>query len=274
MNFETIMVVDDDREIRTLLSEYLRQSGYVVTTAANVVEMFSLLAIISPSLIILDVMMPGQDGLAACRELRAKSAIPVLMLTALGEPIERAVGLEVGADDYVGKPFLPRELLARVRAILRRTVPGAESAGSSMMRNLRVFGSWQVDLDRCEASTLNGTKIILTNAEYRLLTVFLERPQRVLSRETLLQLTHSESVDSFDRSIDVLISRLRSKFGDMARASKLIRTVRSGGYMFVEPVTASADATVTSRVLSVSADDIMPRGTDKPRQITGLGTET
>jgi two-component system, OmpR family, response regulator len=240
MESETILVVDDDREIRALLSEYLRQSGYTVATAANAVDMFALLANISPALIILDVMMPGQDGVAACRELRAKSSVPVIMLTALGEPIERTIGLEVGADDYMGKPFLPRELLARVRAILRRGPATAQLPDKPASRNLRRFSHWQIDLDRCQVFVVNGAEISLTSAEYRLLNVFIERPQRVLSREMLLQLTHSDSAESFDRSIDVLVSRLRSKFGDQARASKLIRTVRSGGYMFVEPVSVAA----------------------------------
>lgn len=239
MESETILVVDDDREIRTLLSEYLRQSGYTVATAANAIEMFSLLTRVSPALIILDVMMPGHDGVAACRELRAKSSVPVMMLTALGEPIERTIGLEVGADDYMGKPFLPRELLARVRAILRRGPATARSPDQPAARNLRQFANWQIDLDRCQVFVLGGVEITLTSAEYRLLTVFIERPQRVLSRDTLLQLTHSDSAESFDRSIDVLVSRLRSKFGDQAQASKLIRTVRGGGYMFVEPVSAA-----------------------------------
>ncbi len=249
MNTETILIVDDDREIRTLLSEYLRNAGFTVSAAANAAEMFALLANISPSLIILDVMMPGQDGIAACRELRTRSKVPVLMLTALDEPAERSVGLEIGADDYLGKPFLPRELLARVKAILRRTAETENAYGSlsEPPRNLRFFGVWQVDLDRREVSVQNGEEIVLTSAEYRLLTVFVERPQRVLSRELLLQLTHTESVESFDRSIDVLISRLRGKFGDRARASKFIRTVRSGGYMLVEPVTASSHALAAAK---------------------------
>jgi two-component system, OmpR family, response regulator len=236
MESETILVVDDDREIRTLLSEYLRQSGYTVATAANALEMFSLLASVSPALIILDVMMPGQDGVAACRELRTRSSVPVIMLTALGEPIERTIGLEVGADDYMGKPFLPRELLARV---LRRGPSTSQPHHQPATRNLRQFANWQIDLDRCQVLVLSGAEITLTSAEYRLLTVFIERPQRVLSRDTLLQLTHSDSAESFDRSIDVLVSRLRSKFGDQAQASKLIRTVRGGGYMLVEPVSAA-----------------------------------
>jgi two-component system, OmpR family, response regulator len=242
MESEIILVVDDDREIRTLLSEYLRQSGYTVATAANAIEMFSLLASVAPALIILDVMMPGQDGVAACRELRSKSNVPIIMLTALGEPIERTIGLEVGADDYMGKPFLPRELLARVRAILRRGPATAQSADKTANRHLRQFSQWQIDLDRCQVFVLNGAEITLTTAEYRLLLVFIERPQRVLSRDMLLQLTHSDSAESFDRSIDVLISRLRSKFGDQARTAKLIRTVRGGGYMFIESVTTVTES--------------------------------
>jgi two-component system OmpR family response regulator len=251
MNPETILVVDDDREIRGLLSTYLEQAGFVVSAAANASEMFSHLAIATPSLIILDVMMPGQDGVAALKELRQHKApgrgsgnVPVLMLTALGEPIERSQGLEVGADDYLGKPFLPRELLARVKAILRRAGDSnAANNGQSIRppeagsRRLRFFSQWCVDLDRQQLLSESGQELFLTGAEYRLLVAFTERPQRVLSRESLLELTHTDSAESFDRSIDVLVSRLRSKMGDTAKTPKLIRTVRGGGYMFVENVT-------------------------------------
>jgi two-component system, OmpR family, response regulator len=237
MERETILVVDDDREIRSLLSKYLENAGYTILAAANAAEMFATLKNETPALIILDVMMPGKDGVAACRELRQQSNVPVMMLTALGEPIERTIGLEVGADDYVGKPFLPRELLARVRAILRRTGNNdMNHAATSTKRQIKSFAHLTVDLDRCEVSTDNGEPVVLTSAEYRLLLVFLERAQRVLSRELLLQLTHGDAAESFDRSIDVLVSRLRSKLGDQATGSKLIRTVRGGGYMFVEPV--------------------------------------
>ncbi len=248
MNPETILIVDDDREIRSLLSTYLEQAGFVVSAAANAAEMFSHLAIATPSVIILDVMMPGQDGVAALKQLRDGSPtsrvnrdVPVLMLTALGEPVERSHGLELGADDYLGKPFLPRELLARVKAILRRT-SGTVPAGSTVpasaagARNLRFFGKWCVDLDRQQVLVDDGEELTLTGAEYRLLVAFTERPQRVLSREALLELTHSDNAESFDRSVDVLVSRLRNKMGDTAKTPKLIRTVRGGGYMFVEQV--------------------------------------
>jgi two-component system, OmpR family, response regulator len=244
MNTEhnTVLVVDDDHELRNLLSKYLDSAGYTVQTAANAADMFAALQEFTPSLIILDVMMPGKDGVAACRELRQQSNVPVLMLTALGEPIERTIGLEVGADDYLGKPFLPRELLARVRAILRRTYTNAIVAPAAPhKRSLCAFAHIRVDLDRREVMTEQGERIVLTSAEYRLLLVFLERAQRVLSRELLLQLTHGDIAESFDRSIDVLVSRLRSKLGDQATSSRLIRTVRGGGYMFVEAVVAGAD---------------------------------
>jgi two-component system, OmpR family, response regulator len=253
MERETILIVDDDREIRSLLSKYLENAGYTILAAANAADMFATLKNETPALIILDVMMPGKDGVAACRELRQQSNVPVLMLTALGEPIERTIGLEVGADDYVGKPFLPRELLARVRAILRRTGNGdVTPANSPPKRQIKSFAHLVVDLDRCEVSTNAGEPVVLTSAEYRLLLVFLERAQRVLTRELLLQLTHGDAAESFDRSIDVLVSRLRSKLGDQATGSKLIRTVRGGGYMFVEPVkmmdvSAAAEIRAASR---------------------------
>lgn len=249
MSAETILVVDDDREIRSLLSEYLRRSGYMVATAANADEMFQMLSSISPSLVILDVMMPGKDGIVACREMRQTTNIPVLILTALDEPQERSLGLEIGADDYLGKPFLPRELLARVKSILRRTTLPVESGpmadASLRKRNRRWFGDWCADLDRQEVTTASGEILQLTSAEYRLLTVFIDRPQRVLTRDALLKLTHAENSDSFDRSIDVLVSRLRTKFGDSAQRAKLIRTVRGGGYMFVEPVSMQPQSDTT-----------------------------
>lgn len=262
MNKETILLVDDDREIRQLLSTYLQQAGFVVTPAANAAEMFSHLAVAVPSLIILDVMMPGQDGVAALKQIRqtpGMSRVPVLMLTALGEPVERSHGLELGADDYLGKPFLPRELLARMKAILRRVGGAYENtaAGDAVAtRHLRYFDTWCLDLDRQQllAATGNeaGSEVVLTGAEYRLLVAFTDRPQRVLSRETLLELTHADNIESFDRSIDVLVSRLRNKMGDTARTPRLIRTVRGGGYMFVESVATEKPATAVSDKSPVS----------------------
>ncbi len=246
MNTETILIVDDDREIRTLLSTYMQQAGFTVSTAANAAEMASHLTSTLPSLVILDVMMPGEDGMVALSRLRANRAtsrVPVLMLTALDEPLERTRGLEGGADDYLGKPFLPRELLARVNAILRRT--GEQSVVSVPIepagRSQRFFADWCLDMDRQQVTGQGGVELALTGAEYRLLVAFTERPQRVLSREMLLELTHAENVDSFDRSVDVLVSRLRNKMGDTARTPKLIRTVRGGGYMFVETVSTGAE---------------------------------
>ena len=246
MNTETILIVDDDREIRTLLSTYMQQAGFTVSTAANAAEMASHLTSTLPSLVILDVMMPGEDGMVALSRLRANRAtsrVPVLMLTALDEPLERTRGLEGGADDYLGKPFLPRELLARVNAILRRT--GEQSVVSVAIepagRSQRFFADWCLDMDRQQVTGRDGVELALTGAEYRLLVAFTERPQRVLSREMLLELTHAENVDSFDRSVDVLVSRLRNKMGDTARTPKLIRTVRGGGYMFVETVSTGAE---------------------------------
>ncbi|MBI3715701.1 MAG: response regulator transcription factor [Betaproteobacteria bacterium] len=231
-----LLVVDDDPDLRDLLSEYLGKAGYRVRTAANAREMFISLRGESADLVILDVMMPGQDGVSACRELRTRSAVPVLMLTALGDPIERTVGLEVGADDYLGKPFLPRELLARVRAILRRSGAQGGLAGAPSRGLVHGFVGWRVDYDRRQLTSPQGGYVDLTTAEFKLLGVFLERPQRVLSREFLLEATHGELPESFDRSIDVLVSRLRNKLEDNAKEQRLIRTVRGDGYLFVEPV--------------------------------------
>jgi two-component system, OmpR family, response regulator len=263
MSLETILIVDDDREIRTLLAAYMQQAGFFVTVAANAEEMFARLAQSTPSLVILDVMMPKEDGMVALSKLRQqkKSRVPVLLLTALGEPEERSAGLEAGADDYLGKPFLPRELLARVNAILRRT-PDTSHASSfqtktidaasaptpdAIANNLRYFGRWMLDLNRHQVFHLDGEEIMLTSAEFKLLSVFAERSQRVLSRETLFILTHPEQADAFDRSIDVLISRLRQKFGDSANNAGFIRTVRGGGYMLVPAVYRDREALLANQ---------------------------
>jgi two-component system, OmpR family, response regulator len=274
MSLETILIVDDDREIRTLLAAYMQQAGFFVTVAANAEEMFARLAQSTPSLVILDVMMPKEDGMVALSKLRQqkKSRVPVLLLTALGEPEERSAGLEAGADDYLGKPFLPRELLARVNAILRRS-PDTTHASSfqaktidaisaptadTIANNLRYFGRWMLDLNRHQVFHLDGGEIVLTSAEYKLLSVFVERSQRVLSRETLFILTHPEQADAFDRSIDVLISRLRQKFGDSANNAGFIRTVRGGGYMLVPAVYRDREALLANPAHLPAANVTLP----------------
>jgi len=231
---QRILVVDDDPQIRRLLGEYLMRHGFLVDTAEDAEAMFRQLNFTKTDLVILDLMMPGQDGLSACRELRATSKIPVLMLTALAESAEKTLGLECGADDYVGKPFTPQELLARVRAILRRTTP--ESGQADSVDAVRRFGDWVLDSQRWQVRLNDDNYVQLTAAEFRLLAVFVERPQRILTREYLMLATHDESTDSLDRSVDTLVSRLRQKLGDDARTQRLFRTVRGGGYIFAQPV--------------------------------------
>ena len=226
-----ILVVDDHREIRDALARYLEKNGMRATVAADARAMDAAMKAGRFDLIVLDVMMPGEDGLSVCRRLRAQGEIPILMLTALGEETDRIVGLEMGADDYLAKPFSPRELLARIRAILRRsqtmTVEGGALAGQRL-----AFDRWVLDSDRRVLITEDGAETALTTAEFRLLTVFLERPRFVLSRAQLLDLTSGRQAQVFDRAIDNQISRLRRKIERDPSHPELITTVWGGGYSF------------------------------------------
>ncbi len=237
-----ILVVDDDREIRDLTARFLRKHGYRVDTAANGREMDTQLAAGRYDLIVLDLMMPGEDGLSICRRLRADGAIPIVMLTALGEETDRIVGLEMGADDYLPKPFNPRELLARIKAVLRRSAAAASNAAAQAIvptgRRLS-FEGWLLDLARRELFDPSGTLVTLTAGEFDLLAAFAERPHRVLSRDQLLDLTRGREAGPFDRSVDVQLSRLRRKVETNPGEPALIKTVRGGGYMFAANVTAS-----------------------------------
>jgi two-component system OmpR family response regulator len=233
-----ILIVDDDREIRDLLSRFLAKHGYRVSTAADGRAMHRALADAAVDLVILDVMLPGEDGLSLCRGLRAGSSVPIVMLTAVGEDVDRIVGLEMGADDYVAKPFNPRELLARIRAVLRRT--GGAGGGLSGSRQpeaaVLAFAGWRLDLDRRELTSADGTLVPLSGGEFGLLAALALHPQRVLSRDQLLDLARGRGANAFDRSIDVQISRLRRKIEDDPRTPALIKTVRGGGYMFAAEV--------------------------------------
>jgi two-component system OmpR family response regulator len=192
-------------------------------------------------LLVLDLMLPGEDGLSLCRNLRAATAtaqLPILMLTARGEAIDRVIGLEMGADDYLPKPFEPRELLARIRNILRRlhTLPGRNGGHAPCYR----FAGWTLDAGLRQLSSPDNVVVPLSGAEYRMLLIFLEHPQRVLNRDQLMDLTKGRDADPFDRSIDLQISRLRQKLGDDARAPTLIKTVRNEGYVLATPVEEDA----------------------------------
>ncbi len=225
-----ILIVDDHREIRDAVSRYLERNGFRADTARDAAEMDARLAAGRYDLIVLDVMMPGEDGLSVCRRLAAAGGPPVLMLTALGEETDRIVGLEIGADDYLPKPFNPRELLARIKAILRRSERPEPAAGKLSGRRLR-FADWVLDTDRRRLSHVEtGAEQPLTTAEFKLLAVFLERPRFVLSREQLLDLTSGRTAHVFDRTIDNQVSRLRRKIEPDPSSPSLITTVRGGGY--------------------------------------------
>ncbi|MDZ7752912.1 MAG: response regulator [Gammaproteobacteria bacterium] len=232
-----ILVVDDDPEIRQLLSTYLEKNGLRVTTAADGPAMWRVLERSRVDLIVLDLMLPGTDGLELCRTLRVHSRIPVIMLTARGDEMDRILGLEMGADDYLPKPFSARELLARIKVVLRRVrdVPVDPLAeGSATL----VFAGWTLDTRTRDLRSPDGVVVALSHAEYRLLHVLVTHPNRALSRDQLLDLTQGREAMPFDRSIDVLIGRLRRRLGDDAREPSLIKTVRGQGYMLAAQVEA------------------------------------
>jgi two-component system OmpR family response regulator len=235
---EHILIVDDDREIRELLANYLSRNGMTASTAANGKQMWTELEQGPVDLIVLDVMMPGEDGLQLCRELRGGKwrTVPVLMLTALSEETERVIGLEMGADDYLGKPFSTRELLARIRAVLRRSRMLPQGRSPVETTPLLVFGDWKLDTTGRHLLDEEGTMVALSGAEYRLLRVFLDHPQRVLTRDQLLNLTQGRDAEQFDRSIDLLVSRLRQRLRDDAREPRYIKTLRNEGYIFSSAV--------------------------------------
>jgi len=239
-NPDHILIIDDDRDIRELVGTYLGKNGVRVTLAAGGKQMRAALQTGDrPDLIVLDLMLPGESGLDLCRELRAGEyqSIPILMLTALSEETDRVVGLEMGADDYLAKPFAVRELLARIRAILRRSrmmPPGNEQPATSHF--LR-FGDWKLDTIGRNLIDGDNTMVALSGAEYRLLRVFLDHPQRVLTRDQLLTLTQGRQTDPFDRSIDLLVSRVRQRLRDDAREPRYIKTLRNEGYVFSSLVT-------------------------------------
>ncbi|ACL55845.1 response regulator [Methylobacterium nodulans] len=234
-----VLIVDDDREIRELVSGYLKKNGLRVTVAADGRQMRSFLDADRVDIIVLDIMLPGDDGLVLCRELRAgkHKTTPIVLLTARSDETDRIVGLEMGADDYLVKPFAARELLARIKAVLRRTRMLPPNLQVTEVAQLLTFGAWQLDTTARHLLDATGTVVALSGAEYRLLRVFLDHPQRVLSRDQLLNLTQGREAELFDRSIDLLVSRLRQRLRDDAREPTYIKTVRSEGYVFAMPIT-------------------------------------
>ena len=227
-----IVMVEDDEDIRRLVADMLVREGFAVETAAGGAALDQVLARQVPDLVILDLMLPGEDELAICRRLRSGSGVPILMLTAKADPIDRVVGLEMGADDYIAKPFNPRELLARVRAILRRSRGHLEVEPNRR----RSFVGLIIDLDARRLSTESGELVALTQAEFDLLVCFVQRPRRVLTRDQLLDWTRGRVADPFDRSIDMTISRLRTKIDAAVPGQEIITTVRNNGYLFVPAV--------------------------------------
>ncbi len=225
-----LLIVDDDREIRGLVSQFLSRHGFRVSAAKNGQEMQDQLAAGRIDLVVLDLMLPGEDGLSLCRRLRAESSVPIVMLTAMGEETDRIVGLEMGADDYLPKPFNPRELLARIKAVLRRTVRPA--AGVVAAARTLIFEGWRLDVSRRQLHSPERTLVELSAGEFDLLVAFAEHPQRVLTRDQLIDLARGRASTPFDRSIDVQVSRLRRKIERDPKEPTLIKTVRSGGYVF------------------------------------------
>lgn len=231
-----ILMVDDDPGIRDVVSDFLGKHGYQVETAGDAREMEQALEHGPVDLIVLDVMLPGEDGLAICRRLAVAQGPPIIMLSAMGEDTDRIVGLELGADDYLSKPCNPRELLARVRAVLRRAEQRGQAGGATAGCE---FAGWRLDLVRRELRSPQGVVVNLSSGEFSLLRAFVERPQRVLTRDQLLEFARGPDSDAFDRAIDVQISRLRRKLDDGGGGQDLIRTIRNEGYMFTAKVKRS-----------------------------------
>ena len=233
---DRILVVDDDAEIRTLLSEFLTRQGLNVTAVADGRGMDSAMEEGQFDLVVLDLMLPGEDGIALCRRLRTRTTVPIIMLTARGEEADRIAGLETGADDYLPKPFNPRELLARIKSVMRRARTLPENLPPDEARRL-LFGGWRLDTVTRQLQSPAGVVVPLSGAEYRLLRVFLHYGNQVLNRDQLTEILRGRDTHMpFDRSIDVQVSRLRQRLGDDGREPKIIRTVRGEGYVFALPV--------------------------------------
>jgi two-component system, OmpR family, response regulator len=230
-----ILIVDDHCEIRDLVSRVLGKEGFRVSMAADGKAMRKLLADAHIDLILLDLMLPGEDGLSLCRALRAESDIPIIMLTAKGEEVDRVIGLEMGADDYLPKPFGSRELIARIRAVLRRNRAREPALDHDKSKRYR-FERWAFDVDRRELLGEDGVAVPLSTGEFDLLLALVQHPQRTLSRDQLLDLARRRAANTFDRSIDTQVSRLRKKIERDPGDPKLIKTVWGGGYIFTPDV--------------------------------------
>lgn len=233
-----VLIVDDDAEIRALLSEYLQRNGYRASAVADGKGMWAALDSKRPDIIVLDLMLPGDDGLTLCRDLRARCSVPVIMLTARGEETDRIVGLEMGADDYLAKPFNPRELLARIKSVLRRSRSLPENLKAEEVKSMR-FAGWTLDVKARHLISPERVVVPLSGVEFKLLRVFLSHPNSVLTRDQLMDLMMSRDAAPFDRAIDVQVSRLRQRLGEDAKEPSLIKTVRGAGYVLAAQVEAN-----------------------------------
>jgi two-component system OmpR family response regulator len=234
-NRNTVLLIEDDAEIGELISRYLENNGMEVTRLADGAGLDAKLAGETFDILILDLNLPGEDGFSICRRVRASHEIPIIIVTAQGEDVDKILGLEMGADDYVVKPFNSRELLARIRAVLRRAEPQSRVAGATSSQSFQFLG-WRVNLLSREVVSPDGMKVAMTGAEFDLLHALCENPNRVLTRDQLINMTHGPTAGPYERSIDVLISRLRQKLEKDPKNPAIIQTVRSEGYMLSAPV--------------------------------------
>lgn len=229
-----VLLVEDDREIRMMVARFLEKRGLRVSAAGDAKSMDRLMRASKIDMIVLDLMLPDEDGLSICRRVRAASSLPIIMLTASGDPVARVVGLEMGADDYVPKPFEPNELLARIKAVLRRSSTSGQTAEQpTAMR----FCGWRINAVTRNLHNPEGSRVVLTSAEFDLLLAFCRHSQRTLTRDQLLDLSQGRSGTPLDRSVDILVSRIRRKIESSPRDPEFIKTVRSGGYIFTPDVT-------------------------------------
>ena len=234
-----VLIVEDDPDISALVARYLGENGFDTEIARDGKAMDSRMALRRPDLVVLDINLPGEDGLSLCLRLRNAGGPPVIMVTAKGEDVDRILGLEMGADDYLPKPFNPRELLARIRAVLRRQAAGAGAVAAPGPARVLSFAGWTVDRGARRLTDPEGTRVALTSAEFDLLSTFCDHPGRVLSRERLLDLTQGPGSISQDRSVDIVVSRLRLKIEKNPREPDFVQTVRSSGYIFSPTVEAA-----------------------------------
>ena len=225
----TLLLVDDEQTLREPLAEYLTRQGFVMREAASAAEARSILAQETPDLVLLDIMMPGEDGLSLCRHLAETRQLPVILLTAKGEAMDRIIGLEIGADDYVTKPFEPRELVARIRSVLRRSDRMPEAPADDLLYD---FEGWRLDPLKQRLTDPQGTLVPISTAEFRMLQAFCDNPRKVLDRDRLLDLVQGREAHLFDRAVDNQVSRLRRKIESDSRNPHFIQTVRGGGYRF------------------------------------------